>query len=233
MLTIGTTTNLYIQPPIVNTTTPGTTVLHVPPDNVAPSVSGAQVDNNTKGNNAAPQAVEEQVVLSEAAGTATFSVIPATTPSSQSVSAQSAFIAQLAGQDTSQETHTILKQYEKLVEFSNVKYKPSNAFKPSSSPASVFGSILHQEKAAPQPAVQAQAPVVSAPVSHVEAAPVQTNAVSEVPHEAPVQAEEQPIIVTTPIAAAIVKTQSPAITAYAASAARVASQSKATTDSLA
>ena len=65
------------------------------------------------------------------------------------VGVQAAFIAQLAAQDATQETHVALLQYEKLVEISNVKYKPSDAFKPSADPSSLFSRLVSSEK--PQP----------------------------------------------------------------------------------
>ena len=228
MLAIATNISAYtIQPPLVNTTTPGTSVVHVPYDNVAPSVSGSQVDNNTKGNGSVPTPAQEQA--SPAADTSAASLSSAANNASNALntSTQATFIAQLAAQDSSPETHIILLQYEKLVEISNVKYKPSNAFKPSSDLAGVFGNLVAHSKAPvksvpPQPeisTVQKAAP--QTPIAETSAPPVSTdtnlNTDISVNNTAP---EPQPAA-----APPVVTPQPQAVNAYIASLARVALQS--------
>lgn len=178
-----------IQVPLVNTAVPGSAVTHVPYDTVAPSVSNAQVDNNASPNNVqttAPQPTAQQV----AGNGANPSSASIGQQQSQNTGLQTAFLTQLLAQDNSPETQTILVQYEKLVALGNVKYKPSNAFKPEE-PSSLFGQILHQEQSAP-----------------VEAAPVEV-------HAEPVETvQPQPVAYTPP------DISPHAVDAYSASAAR-------------
>ncbi len=59
--------------------------------------------------------------------------------------AQTNFLAQLAGGEISSEVRGIFVQYEKLVSYGNVKYRPSDAGKPAT-PAGLFDAILHEEQ---------------------------------------------------------------------------------------
>lgn len=130
MLPVVASVNAFnFQTPLVNTTTPGTSVTRMPPDNVAPSLSSATVEDDLQGAN------QQQLAAANA--------------NNAKPNVQSAFIAQLAGQDDSPETQGLLVQYEKQIAISNVKYKPSLAFKPQPEPSSVFGRILQSEKTAP------------------------------------------------------------------------------------
>lgn len=165
--------NFTLPPPIVNTTVPGTATVHVPYDNVAPSVSSAQINNNARGNSnaAAPPPVAPPVT--DTPDLPQVTPLPSVltgAPPGVTLTAQATFIAQLAGQDTSPETQVILVQYEKMVTNSIVKYKPSFAFKPPDEPSSVFGRILLTEKQstqAPQNIAQSIAKAQSAEIAAV------------------------------------------------------------------
>lgn len=240
MLTVAASISTQtIQPPIVNTTTPGTTVNHVPYDNVAPSVSSAQVDNHTKGNGTATQAAAEQAAApppDSGDEGASFALRQNRLPSLPSIAAQSGFVAQLAGQDTSPQTQGILLQYEKLVSYSDVKYKPSNAARPQAGPASLFGQIVQAEQAAPAQPTSAPPPVAAAPPPAPAAAtvavantaltaetrPVQRAA--KAPDSAPVDAASptEGSTESAPVEQAASRPPQ-AITAYLATASRVAS----------
>ncbi len=134
-----------VQTPIVNTMLPGATILHVPVDNVAPPVSNAQVHNNSRGNggSAKPQGESAPIVLT---GTNVTFALAQGDPANIAPAAPATFIAQLISQGVP--ITGLLLEYEKLISFSNVKYKPSNAHKPPPPPAGVFGRILQQEKTA-------------------------------------------------------------------------------------
>ena len=167
------------QTPLVNTTTPGTHVTHVPYDNVAPSVSPAQVDINTNSNNAVylSAAEQEAVVIQQAdeVGGLPFAVVLRNARAASPVSAQSAFVAQLAGQSASPETQGILRQYEKLLNYGNVKYMPSNAFKPVPAPTSTPGIAVAE------PAQQAAPKLTEAATAHVVSEQVVTQTHTEAP----------------------------------------------------
>ena len=141
----------------VNTTLVAGSVVPVPYQSVAPSVSSVQIGNNARGNSTAvptaaanetPEAPEqvEAPLLSARALAQTGGAI---------ANAPTVFLAQLAAQEQSPQARGILVQYEKLVAFSNVKYKPSDAFKPEEEPAGVFGRLLHNEPGPPPAPVHA------------------------------------------------------------------------------
>lgn len=163
-------TSYTLPPPIVNTTVPGTSVAHVPYDNVAPSVSSAQIDNNTRGNSNAPAQSAPPpppALTTETTGytpLASFTSAPAA-----GLGAQATFIAQLAGQDLSPESKGVLVEYEKMVANSNVKYMPSEAFKPQMEVNSLFGRILQNEKAQQSQAQQIQQAQTQAQASEITA----------------------------------------------------------------
>jgi len=209
MLQIGTTTNAYtLPPPLVNTTTPGTSVTHVPYDNVAPSVSSAQVDNNAKGNSEATASTAYQIAADAQSANDSIAAL-SNNSATLSATAQAPFIAQVAAQDDTQETLAVLA---KLVEYSNVKYKPSNAMKPTDAPSGVFGRILASERSTP-----AVSPKTTKP-----AAVTQTT----VPKETQAAPKAQTADHTTTL-----PTQ--AVNAYATGATRVTTQSDASTKELA
>jgi hypothetical protein len=151
-------------PTLVATTLPNSSALRVPYDNVAPSVSSAQLDNNASANrnfttktNILPQPLpsngtEEKFSFNQAGNSIYFSP-----------GAQTAFLAQLASGDISAEVHGIFVQYEKLVSYANVKYKPSNAGKPADN-AGLFSTLLQLEKSGASHVTQAASPVISPPV---------------------------------------------------------------------
>jgi hypothetical protein len=192
---------------LVNIAAQGTSVAPVAYDSVVPSVSSPQVSNNARGNSAPPAEAtaeappqnteQDDQQLQTSAGSA----------QRAGSGASSTFIAQLAAQESSPQNQVILVQYEKLLAISSVKYKPSNAQKPSAAPSSVFGQIVHTEHAAP-----------------VKAAPVQHSA--PVPQEAPVheQAPEHAVAEQQPAPVEPQQLPPRAISAYAQSASRVATQ---------
>src|SRR5690348_10236021 len=98
-------TNYTLPTPIVNTTVPGTAVAHVPYDNVAPSVSSPQVDNNARGNSSAANLPSAPPAPSaELPALTLYSPVLTEAATGFNPGAQATFIAQLAGQDTSPET---------------------------------------------------------------------------------------------------------------------------------
>lgn len=176
MLPVATSINLnVIQTPLINTAIPGSEVTRVAYDTVAPSVSGAQVDNNTNGNNAAVIASASQPAAEDAVSDS----FPNFIRPQNAAGAQTSFITQLIAQDSSPTAQIILVQYEKLVALSNVKYKPSNALKPSIDPAGSFGKLLHDSHAQVEPA--------AAPVQVEQHAASNDNAPAAEPTPQPVQ----------------------------------------------
>lgn len=209
-----------IQTPMVNTAVPGSTVVRVPHDNVPPSVSNAQVENNTRGNNGQQQIAEEQAAPPAPIAEGEEFFIEHSYPNNpRTVTAQTTFLAQLAAQmDDSPQAQVLLVQYEKLVAFSNVKYKPSNAMKPQAEPAGAFGKILQADKAPPVPVAQSPAPALAemaieqAASSPTAAAIAEIRAAAKAPPREQRQAEnEEPANPVVPAG----------ITAYAASISRV------------
>jgi hypothetical protein len=206
-----------VQTPLINTALPGTAVMHVPYDNVAPSVSNGEVNNNARGNSDGTSLEEAEQVAVASAGAAQSS--PAGDAANLAPAGQATFIAQLLSQGTP--ISGLLLEYEKLVSFSNVKYKPSNALKPAPAPAGVFGRILHQEKAVLPPVpvevpAQPQAEAAPVPMEKIEA-PAAAAPVVPVPKAAPAPAEA-PVKLPSSIRNVV----SQAIDAYAASKARSA-----------
>ncbi len=132
---------------LVATALPNSVALRVPEGNVAPSISSAELNNNASGNrNALPKAdIQALPVVTNSAGE-DFSVATNSNAPAYNSSSQTAFLAQLASGDISPEVHGIFVQYEKLLSYANVKYKPSNAGKPVE-PVSVFSTLLELEKA--------------------------------------------------------------------------------------
>jgi len=193
MIPSVTSAPIYIPPtPVIGTTVPDSTVTHLPPDNVPPSFSSVQVNNNARGNSTpTPQdeiTPDEVAAQSDAAPIVSSQSL--TQPGGQVASAQATFLTQLVAQDDPQ-SQTILVQYEKLVAYSNVKYKPSNALGPQIAPASLFSNIIHEPVAAhaveatpapsaPEPAPGPEEPTAATPppaaeVQASEAAPAPSN----------------------------------------------------------
>ena len=235
MLPIIASVNTFnFQTPLVNTTTPGTNTVHVPYDNVAPSASDAQVDNNTQGNNTVILPPEQAASYDNTASTqennATVSAqLQASTASNAGV--QSAFVAQLAAQDDSPETHVILVQYEKIIANGNVKYQPAQlGLKPQAAPSSVFGRILQGEKAA-APITPTPQPNITATQQSSEATPARplvrstktTTSGSDTTDTTPASNDNTSAPIPTP-APAVAATPIPitVTNAYTATAARVA-----------
>lgn len=126
-----------LPPVLLATPLPNTlSALRVPATDVAPSFTNEQVRNDARGAPQLPLQVEAEA--QPAAGNGVF---PAPPPGPQAnATAQTNFLAQLIGQDSSPQAIVYLAQYEKLLAFSDVKYKPSNAGKPQ--PAGLFDKLL-------------------------------------------------------------------------------------------
>lgn len=157
MIPVTNTANTFTTPPpIVNTTTPGTNELHVPPTTVAPSFSSPQVDNNARGNSTIVRQNIENTPQQTAANINAANVgVPQSTADKFTLGAQTNFLAQLIGQDITPSVQGVLAQYEKLVNISNVKYAPSNAFKPEAQPSSLFSKFLTADQPEPQTRINA------------------------------------------------------------------------------
>lgn len=223
MMPVITNTAIYTSAtPLVSTAVPGSAIARVPYDNVAPSVSNAQIENNARGNSGGAVAEAEA-----AAASAPQENISASLPaSSQSLnaSAQAAFVAQLAAQDMSPEGQTALAEYEKMVVYSDVKYKPSNATKPAPMPSGVFGRIMQEERVAPRVTVQAPV-VVSVPHAEVAAQAAVVRSVEvPLPKPQPTAAERKTVSTsvqaTTQVLAPPVAVPAHVIQAYASTARR-------------
>ena len=116
---------------LVATPLPDSVALRVPSTNVSPSASSTKVENNASNNHViflekgsvAPLPIPLRTSGGGAGGQG------AVLPSAASL-VPSEFLAQLVSSDGSEITDNILAQYEKLVRYGAVKYKPSNAGKP-------------------------------------------------------------------------------------------------------
>lgn len=143
---IGNTINFSTSPTLVATTLPNSIALRVPYDNVAPSVSSAQLDNNASGNSISLAKIDNpQLPVPLNVTPEKFSLNTNTNSASFTANAQTAFLTQLASRDISPEVYGIFVQYEKLLSYANVKYKPSNAGKPVD-PVGLFSTLLQLEK---------------------------------------------------------------------------------------
>jgi hypothetical protein len=147
---------VLIATPIPN----ATAALRVPPVNVAPSFSNEQVTNDLKGGrNPSPRVAPETAAAHQE--NASFAQTQGASPG-PFVGSQATFLAQLISQDVSPQAIIYLAQYEKLISYGNVKYKPSNAGKPQ--PAGLFAQLVHSD--APQPEIRPET-VRRAPVAAV------------------------------------------------------------------
>ncbi|MDE3060143.1 MAG: hypothetical protein KGJ06_03960 [Pseudomonadota bacterium] len=173
---------MTIQTPLVNTAMPGTAVVHPPYDNVAPSVSNAAIDNNARGNSTPPPS-PDQPSADAPATDAAFTALSSGMAQATGLGAQATFLAQLMVQDGSSVTQRFLVEYQKLLSLSNVKYKPSNAMKPSPEPSSIFGRILHDTPHQVQPA----APVQAKPQEKPQQAPITFNPIPPATVKIPTQ----------------------------------------------
>ena len=181
---VGSNISLPVTPSLVATPLPGNNAVRVPSTDVAPSVANVQVDNNSQSNRNFTARIETQAPAPTLADDNQFSVSypPA---ASRGISAQTTFLAQLAAQDTSAPAKVILVQYEKLLSLGAVKYKPSDAGKPSIAATNLFNSLLKSSApAAPQNDNPAPA-VIEQPAP----APANDNVVKDVA----LQAAPQPV----------------------------------------
>jgi hypothetical protein len=234
MLPVTTTSAYTTPPPLVNTTTPGTTVVHVPPDTVAPSFSSPQVDTNARGNNAGLPASQPppQPQSQLSADASAFPTLTGSNAQKFTLGAQANFIAQLIGQDITPSVQGILVQYEKLVNIGNVKYKPSDAFKPQAEPSSLFGKLL-QADAQPArqftPVLQAFSPealpeqaIAATPLADVQAARANSKTAAQSLSETIAEEDAAHALESTPASQPAPRS---AISAYVNTASRVKTQS--------
>lgn len=145
------------------------------------------------------------------------------------------FLAQLIGQEASSSSRTVLVQYEKLVNLSTVKYKPSDAFKPQAQPNDVFSKIVIQQRSEQKSiTTKAASNNVAAQVSQqantqnttVQAATNSRAARAQPTIEEDMKAEEQAInaIISTQPVSANTAIRPIVLSAYISSASRVANQ---------
>lgn len=131
---------------LVNTSLPNSIALRAPSDNVAPSISSAELYNNASGNKALPTKTDNFISVPVVNSNEHKNFILTQLQNNHLVlGVQASFLAQLAGGDITPEVRTIFAQYDKLVSYANVKYKPSNAGKPTE-PSGMFGKMLQQEE---------------------------------------------------------------------------------------
>lgn len=216
---------------LVATQIPDNNALRVPYDNVEPALSTVQINNNARGNGGAVS-LSQPGAQTASVPTITIGEVPAFlsgASSGLSASVQATFLAQMLGQDydgaPTEAMKSILVEYEKLIAYSYVKYKPSNAMLPPPEPAGLFGKLLQQEKAAravPQSAAEAtaravQATPVAAIATSVPAARPAPTATRTANTTTTIQefVESEPVASASPIATPIL-----AINAYLASASR-------------
>jgi|GEM_PF-2400123 len=130
---------------LANTHLPGTLEVRVAFETVAPSVANAQVQNNAQGNNTQVSAATAPPLTLNIAGSsqAAFSLSAV----DGGFETQSAFFAQVIAQqgDTSG-VPDFFALYDKLAAFRQVRYQPSEAYKPPPEPVGIFGRILQQQK---------------------------------------------------------------------------------------
>lgn len=167
-----------LPPSLVATPLPDTAAtLRVPPTDVAASFSNTPINNNAKGSGSASTSAPAAQVASAAQGSTVAS--PSPTPSLAG-NAQTNFLAQLISQDSSPQASIYLAQYDKLVYFSSVKYKPSNAGKPV--PQGLFEKLLSADQPQKSQIVLEKAPVAVLRISNNAVdnkKPVQETDVSE------------------------------------------------------
>ncbi|NBX03485.1 MAG: hypothetical protein EBR02_05410 [Alphaproteobacteria bacterium] len=102
--------------------------------------------NNARGNNT-QVAISPPETPDTAAPSQNFASYFSNNSADGIATAQTNFFAQLIGQGGGQDARALLVVYEKLVQLSEVRYKPSDAGVPEPEPAGVFGKLVQQEKA--------------------------------------------------------------------------------------
>lgn len=143
---LGNTINIPATTTLVATPLPNSIALRAPYDNVSPSVSSSQLDNNARGNrNSLPKENASQTVIVNSSAENFSASSSQTNSTSYTANAQTSFLTQLAAGDISAEVRGLFAQYDKLVSYANVKYKPSNAGKPVD-PIAIFKTLLQLEK---------------------------------------------------------------------------------------
>lgn len=171
---IGNNVNIPMPVTLIATALPGSLALRVPYDNVSPSVSSSQLDNNASSNN---NYLPTANVPPNAAGDYSPEITAVQLQLKQSTyntTAQTGFLAQLAAGEISPEVRGLFAQYDKLVSYANVKYKPSNAGKPSE-PVSMFKTLLQIEQ---------ESQSHDTPISFPQ--PPQKNTASDIPKTEPI-----------------------------------------------
>lgn len=193
---LGNTINIPAPVTLVATPLPNSIALRAPYDNVSPSVSSAQLDNNASGNrNYLPKEnVAQTIVANPSPENFSVNNSPSNSPS-YTANAQTSFLAQLAAGDISPEVRGLFAQYDKLVSYANVKYKPSNAGKPTE-PVSLFKTLLQLEKEPSSHTLPDEFPVdIPADISYVQNAfPAQVTKEFSLPED--IIAPEQEAVTT-------------------------------------
>jgi hypothetical protein len=179
---------------------PGSDAARVPYDNVAPTVSNVQIDNNARGNNTYASAIAANALAETGSN---FELGSPSMRSGSPLGMPTAFLAQLLGQSLSAEmdsiTQSLLVEYEKLVFLSNVKYKPSNAFKPPPAPLSIFDGVLRETRAqnresvASEPVPDETQPIAITPALQRSGRLTQASAPADIPVDAPADIPVRPL----------------------------------------
>lgn len=224
---------VVVSPPpttLVNTPLPDTiAAVRVPPDNITPSFSNVQINNNARGNSGA-------LVLAEtpppAAAASVSAGAVATGGSLPGYGAPATFLAQLIGQNIAgAPLNGYLQQYETMIRNSLVKYGNSGAFAPPPQPSAYEKFVAQQrleQPSAPQQARLQPAPEASTqtqpalPIAAaIAAAPQRSQPVQVKPQAATPESKEAPPSAPIKLAQAPAAIPSQAANAYQASAARI------------
>ncbi len=158
--------NIALPQPLtlVATPLPNSIAMRAPYDNIMPSISSSELNNNASNKNgSSQQRIQQPTIQIPVSNNQEIFSVNNTNSTPPITTAQTIFLAQLASGDISPEIRTIFAQYDKLVSYSNVKYKPSNAGKPSE-PSGMFSNFLkeelHEEIESPYVTIRKYTPVV-------------------------------------------------------------------------
>ena len=142
MLPVTVTT---ILPPVASAVTwQPTAAPFITVEHIAPSVSSARPDNNARGNASYVATPPKQAVVETSVPS--LASMPSPLPATPLARYPSEFLSQWLGQDDAAITQKLLAEYERLISYGDVKYKPSNASKPLPAPSNLFGKLLREEK---------------------------------------------------------------------------------------
>jgi hypothetical protein len=167
MLPVANSAYTTVAPVIVANQVPANTRLLQ--NTIAPSVSSTQIYDHSPSSQAVTSgggsASGLLVSFTNGGGT------PAASSGAQ-LSSSSSFLTQLISQDAGSEAGGFLQAYEQLVQYSSVKYKPSNADLPQPKPTGTQAIIEQQAQ------IQVQAPPPP-PVQIIVQQPVQQQAAAQ------------------------------------------------------